>query len=234
MRSYIIIIAVIIFFLNTANSKEITAESIIDKFMKSKNFDKLNEINDFHLVYEQMAEPKPMKVDYYYMKENYYRINTTHRGPLTAVYDGEKTWIKPPNMPTIPGNPDMHRQFELIYQIVFTPIYRNLSTAKFEYVGTATVGREQFYHVTMIDSAGTYTELYFDKDTYDLRKVMNLVEFHGTMLPFEMYLDDYVTESDVRIPTKVSASQESEPINFTFKSITFDLGLTQFEFRRPY
>ncbi len=234
MKSYIIVIACLTLFLYTANGKEISTDSILAEFIKSKNFEKLNKINDFHLVYEQMAEPKPIKVDYYYMKDNYYRINITHRGPLTAVYDGEKAWVKPPNMPTIPANPDMVRQFHLIYEIIFTPIYRNISTAKFEYVGTETIGREELHHLTMLDSAGTYTELYFDKKTYDLRKVMNLVEFQGTMLPFEIYLDDYITESEVRIPTRVTASQAGEPINFNIKSIAFDLGLTKFEFRRPY
>jgi hypothetical protein len=215
------------------SSQKVTVEQVMERFMKAKNFDKLAELKDFHASIEQWAEQRPTKTNYYFLKEYFHRLNIIGPVPFHAVYDGEKSWVKPSMMPTIPGNSEIEGQFDLMYEMFFTPVYGKLGTSKFELSELNTFGGETFYHITMIDSEGIFTELYIDTVNYDLRKVVKLIRYQEHDVPFEMYLDDYKVVNDIRIPFEVATARINEPLTFKVVEIKFDLGMTRFDFRRP-
>ncbi len=234
MNKFLLSIFLVCFVSNFAWSAEkVTVEQVMERFMKAKNFDKLAELKDFHAKLEQSAEARATKINYYFLKEYNHRLNITGPAPIHAVYDGEKSWVKPSVMPTIPGDPEIESQIELMYEIIFTPIYGKLETLKFELTELSSFGGETFYHISMVDNDGIFTELYIDTVNYDLRKVVKLIRYQENDVPFEMYLDDYQVVNDIRIPFQVVSSRINEPLTFKLIEIKFDLGMNKYDFRRP-
>jgi hypothetical protein len=211
----------------------VKVEQVMERFMKAKNFDKLAELKDFHAKMNQLNRERKTKMDYYFLKEYYHRLNTYERGGVHIVYDGEKSWIKASHAPPAPGYPDLEIQFDMMYDFFFTPIYGNLETSVFEFVKLSTFGGETYFQISMKNKDGAYSDLYIDTVHYDLRKVVKLIDFQGHAIPFEMYLDDYEVVNDIRIPFKVVATRINEPLTFELVEIKFDLGMTRFDFRRP-
>ncbi|PKL85969.1 MAG: hypothetical protein CVV22_05405 [Ignavibacteriae bacterium HGW-Ignavibacteriae-1] len=234
MNKFLLSLFLICFVSNYAWSAEkVTVEQVMERFVKAKNFDKLAGLKDFHAKLEQVSGERKSKMDYYFMKEYYHRLNSYERGGMHMVYDGVKSWLKIAVAPAAPGNPDIESQFDMMYEFFFTHVYGNLETSHFELAQLSTFGGETFFQISMKDKDGVYSDLYIDTVNYDLRRVVKLVEHQGQSIPFEMYLDDYEVVDDIRIPFKVVATLINEPVTYELVEIKFDLGMNKYDFRRP-
>jgi hypothetical protein len=97
----------------------------------------------------------------------------------------------------------------------------------------ATVLGKSCFYLRMKDSLGILSDVYISDSTYDIIKFSQIREINKEALLFEIYYDNYKDFSGCRIATNIEAFLGDKEVKFNINEINYNLGLSQFDFRKP-
>jgi len=215
---------------------KISIENIFDNAIKYKNTKLLSSYNDIRIQGNIVFDKKlPSNFEYFFLRPNFGRIKTSNKNITTNLIQvADSGWIKQGIFPTLAIDDIPRAHFYILHSILIHDFYEYKKNGyEIERMPNTTVLGKSCFYLRMKDSLGILSDVYISDSTYDIIKFSQIREINKEALLFEIYYDNYKDFSGCRIATNIEAFLGDKEVKFNINEINYNLGLSQFDFRKP-